>query len=437
MINSYEDALSFVHGRGQFKKIPTLKRMQYFAEQLGNPQDQIKPIHVAGTNGKGSTVAYLRSLFEQQNLTVGTFTSPFLVTFNERISVNGIPISDEMVVELVQQIKPVVDRLDAELPEGGPTEFEIVTAMMFVYFAKHPVDVVIVEVGLGGLYDSTNIVNPAISVITTIGYDHMKILGDTLPKIAAQKAGIIKAGAPVVLGDIDSEALPTIEQTANRLRSPVRRLGRDFSYRVLGETQSEERFDYQSGGYEITGVTTGLLGQYQVANATTAIAAFLLYQEQRNQMVTKDSVRNGIAKTTWGGRFEVIVNHPNQPKVVIDGAHNIPAVQAVKQTLITRFGKQRIAILLSILADKQSQAMISELLTLPNVDLYLTTFAAPNNRQTMPLDTLIQTFDNKRVIVAKNWQSELANLMDSNEYDLVLVTGSLYFISDVRDWLIK
>ncbi|WP_369395586.1 bifunctional folylpolyglutamate synthase/dihydrofolate synthase [Lentilactobacillus senioris] len=196
MINTYEDALAFIHGRGKFKKIPTLKRMQRFMDLLEDPpQTKIRPIHVAGTNGKGSTVAFLRSLFEQQNLTVGTFTSPFLIKFNERISVNGIPITDNEVTELARKVKPIVDQLDQELPEGGPpTEFEIVTAMMFIYFASHPVDVVIVEVGIGGLYDSTNVLTPALSIITTIGYDHMQILGNTLTEIATQKAGIIKPG---------------------------------------------------------------------------------------------------------------------------------------------------------------------------------------------------------------------------------------------------
>lgn len=182
----YKTALEFIHGRPRLRKEPTVKRMTAFLDQLGNPQDAIQGIHVAGTNGKGSTIAFLAKMMEATGQRVGTFTSPYLERFNERIAVNGIPIRDDEILTLVEEIKPIVDELD-QTPLGGPLEFEIVTAMMFLYFKKHPVDIVLIEVGIGGRYDSTNVFTPIASVITNIGWDHMQILGDTLPKIAFQK----------------------------------------------------------------------------------------------------------------------------------------------------------------------------------------------------------------------------------------------------------
>lgn len=434
MIDSYEAALTFIHGRGKFKKVPTLKRMQQFMHLLGDPQAQIRPIHVAGTNGKGSTVAFMRSLFEQQNLTVGTFTSPFLIKFNERISVNGIPITDEEVTELARRVKPIVDQLDAKLPEGGPTEFEIVTAMMFIYFANHPVDVVIVEVGIGGLYDSTNILTPALSVITTIGYDHMQILGNTLTEIATQKAGIIKPDVPVVVGNVNPEAFAAIEQVAIKNGAPISRLGQEFNYSNLVEEQHAEKFDFENGQLKVDQITTQLIGRYQVENAVTAIQAVWVYQQQRQARMTTQEIKVGIDKATWPGRFEVL---QQQPRIIIDGAHNMPAVEALIATLQTQFKTEPIAILIAVLADKQAAEMVAKLLTVANIELYLTTFNTPKNRKVTSIDQLAASLNSKRVHVVENWQTGLTELIKTQPDKVILVTGSLYFISDVRKWLVK
>ena len=245
MIKTYDEALSFIHGRTQFKKIPTLTRMKRFLTELGNPQEGLKYIHVTGTNGKGSTVAMMRSALLESGLTVGSFTSPFITRFNERIEYNGIPISDDDLLRLVQKIAPVVKKLDDTLETGGPTEFEIDTALMFCYMAEKKPDVVLLEVGIGGLYDSTNVITPVVSVITTVGWDHMKYLGDTLAKIAAQKAGIIKTGVPVVLGDLPTEAHETILADAKEKNSPVFELEKDFTVHKLNGHQFHAKIRYQ------------------------------------------------------------------------------------------------------------------------------------------------------------------------------------------------
>ena len=247
-VNNYNDALAFIHGRTKFKKIPTLDRMRDFMKRLGNPHEKVKAIHVTGTNGKGSTTAYLRDLIAEQGYNVGTFTSPFIEKFNERISVNGKMISDEEIVRLVNIIGPVVKEMDSDWRdrEGGPTEFEIVTAMMFVYFAEGHVDYAVIEVGIGGLFDSTNVITPLMSVITTVAMDHAHILGDTIAKIATHKAGIIKYKKPILIGKLPDEAIKVVKQVAKEKEAPLLIMDKDFSSKVKLEQGWGEKFDFQT-----------------------------------------------------------------------------------------------------------------------------------------------------------------------------------------------
>ncbi len=218
MFNTYKEAISWIHGRLKFGVKPGLLRMEKLMEKLEHPEKNIRAIHVAGTNGKGSTVSFIRSVLQEAGYTVGTFTSPYMITFNERISVNGMPITDEEWRTLVTDIKPIVDELD-KTDAGTVTEFEIITACAFLYFAKRAdIDFVIFEAGLGGTFDSTNIVKPLLSVITSIGHDHMAILGNTIEEIAGQKAGIIKNSIPVITGVNQPEALGVIEAEAEKSR---------------------------------------------------------------------------------------------------------------------------------------------------------------------------------------------------------------------------
>ncbi|CAJ1228793.1 folylpolyglutamate synthase/dihydrofolate synthase family protein [Lactiplantibacillus xiangfangensis] len=432
MITNYEEALAFIHGRTKFKKIPTLKRMRRFLSELGDPQERVQGIHVAGTNGKGSTVANLRDLFMADGLTVGTFTSPFIVRFNERISVDGQPISDADLLDLVQRIQPVVAKLDAELPEGGPTEFEIITAMMFLYFAEQPIDLAIVEVGLGGLYDSTNVWTPRVSVITTIGYDHMQILGDTLTAIAGQKAGIIKTNVPVIVGKLPEEAQTVMVQTAADHDAPLQTLGTDFTTTLLTPRGWQERFNFTGGGQYFKDLTTPLLGDYQVDNAAVALAAYLDYHRQTNVPVQVRDVKTALAHVQWPGRFERL---NDMPLIMIDGAHNEPAVTELAATIKERFGRQNVYVIFAVLADKQHAQMIQTLGKLNNVHLLLTQFAGPNPKRhaTTPSELESELPDGRSAEVFDNWQAALLQAtQEMSSEDVLLLTGSLYFISDVR-----
>ncbi|GLB46661.1 bifunctional folylpolyglutamate synthase/dihydrofolate synthase [Philodulcilactobacillus myokoensis] len=430
-MDNYNEALNFISSRGKFKKSPTLNRMKLFLKMLGNPQNHIKAIHIAGTNGKGSTLTFLRNMLEAQGLTVGTFTSPYLIKFNERISVDGKPVSDNEILNLAQTVEPIVKELDRSLKEGGPTEFEVDTAMMFKYFAKHQVDIVLVEVGIGGLYDSTNVFTPECSVITTIGYDHMKLLGNTLPKIAFQKAGIIKTDIPVVVGKINLAPLNVIKKVAKQHHSKI--IIRGFDYKVQPKHSSDwqERFSFISKSLKLDSAKINMLGQFQIDNAATAIAAFIQFLKINHYHIEPNVILKGLKNTFWAGRFERI---NNSPLIVIDGAHNVPAINELDILFKKRFNKREIYIILAILADKQFQLMIKNLLKIKNVHLILTEFNGPGKRPVANLDQLYEHSNHKsRIDYVSNWHRAFAETITKiSDDDLLLFTGSLYFISDVR-----
>ncbi|MDV2912014.1 folylpolyglutamate synthase/dihydrofolate synthase family protein [Pediococcus acidilactici] len=418
---NYEEALAFVHGRPRLRKAPTLKRMRQFLTELGNPQTKIQAVHVAGTNGKGSTIAFLTSLFGQEGRQVGTFTSPFITRFNERIAVNGQPISDEAVANLVTQVRPVVEKMD-QTELGGPLEFEIVTAMMFLYFAQHPVDVVLVEVGIGGLYDSTNVFTPLVSVITNVGWDHMALLGNTLPEIAQQKAGIIKPHVPVVTGVQVPEALTVIKRVANEQHAPLMVLDDDF--KLTGDPA-----DFESNDCHVSNIKSGLLGVYQLKNLAVAIQAAVVLSRQRGWKLSADQIRRASLQARWPGRMEIM---QQAPLVVLDGAHNLPGVQALKQSLQTYWQDRPIHILAAILDDKLFQPMIDELLTIPNAQLTLTNFQNPLHRQVVQPAELVAN-EARQINYEANWRTALRQLIkQANPRDVVIITGSLYFVSEVR-----
>ena len=422
----YKQALAFIHGRPRMRKEPTLKRMETFLGKIGQPQKSIRGVHVAGTNGKGSTIAFLAQMLEDSGHQVGTFTSPFLERFNERIAVNGMPISDEEIVELVEWIKPVVDEMDrTEL--GGPLEFEIVTAMMFLYFKRHPVDIVLVEVGIGGRYDSTNVFTPVVSVITNIGWDHMQILGDTLPKIAFQKAGIIKESVPLITGTEDMAALKVLEEESQKMHASIKVLNRDFSLDL-------NKHSFRNESAKINDLQSGLLGVYQLNNLAVALETMLQVSQRLNWKVQDEQIRGAIQHTHWAGRMEVV---QEQPQIVLDGAHNLPGIQALKKSIQSYWSERHVFILAAILDDKLFEAMLAELIELEHVDVTLTSFSGPLKRTAVDRSELSDDIQNS-VEYQENWKQALEAIMSKAQPDdVIIITGSLYFISEVRPQIIK
>lgn len=417
---NYEEALRFIHGRPRMRKEPTLKRMVKFLAELDNPQETIKAVHVAGTNGKGSTIAFLERMIQDTGHTVGTFTSPFLTRFNERISVNGQPINDQEIVDLVEIIKPIVEKMD-QTQDGGPLEFEIVTAMMFIYFKKHPVDIVLIEVGIGGKFDSTNVFTPVISVITNVGFDHMEILGDTLPKIAAQKAGIIKKKVPVVTGAKSYDVLNVLKSRSKRESATLKIIDQDFKI--------DKKNNFKNEQTTISNLSSGLLGVYQIDNLAVSIETMIILSQILKWTINFEQLKTSIRSTSWAGRMEIV---GQKPEIILDGAHNLPGIEALIQSVTRYWPNQKVYVLAAILEDKLFNQMLEKLVRPANVNVVLTNFSGPGKRQAVKKVELTSELK-KSVRYEENWHVALQKIsQEAREDDVIVVTGSLYFISEVR-----
>lgn len=271
-----EEAIDWVHSRLPFGSRPGLDRVEALLKRVGNPEEKVPTIHIAGTNGKGSTVTYLRCMLEELGLTVGTFTSPYIEHFNERIAINGHGITDDHIIQYVERYQELIEEMDQQPESAGITEFETLTVMALDYFLDEQVDIAIIEVGLGGLLDSTNVVKPLLTAITTIGKDHTEILGDTLEKIAFQKAGIIKETIPVVTGNIEEEAFIVIDEVAREKHSKVYRYDKDYKVEYLHPDKNwGEVFHFYGESGKLPNVKVPLLGRHQVENAAVAIQLFI------------------------------------------------------------------------------------------------------------------------------------------------------------------
>lgn len=429
MVSSYDEALSWIHGRLRLGIKPGLKRMEWLMKKLDHPEKALKAIHVGGTNGKGSTVTYIRSILNESGLTVGTFTSPYIEHFNERISLNGMSITNEELVELVKLIKPLAEALE-KTPLGSPTEFEVITAMAIYYFARiQPVDVAIFEVGLGGRFDSTNVLQPIISVITTIGLDHMQILGDTIEEIANEKAGIIKKHTPLVTAAKQKSVQDIFKTKAAEQHAEIWVLGEDWETKEIESLEVGERFSLSSKAFLFKDVEISMLGRHQIDNAALAIMAIQLLQEQGALVVKEEHVRMGLKHAFWPGRLEII---RQEPYVILDGAHNEQGMKALVETVNRRYSKKSIKVVFAALIDKDASEMLASLETIPG-DLYFTQFDFPRAAKAEALLQLTQT---KTAKINENWQELLSSLYQNLEKnEVLLVTGSLYFISQCKPFL--
>jgi len=432
MFNTYEQAIDWIHARLRLGIKPGLSRMEWMLERLDHPERRIKTIHVGGTNGKGSTVTFLRSILQTAGYRVGTFTSPYFEQFNERISINGQPISDQELVELTNAIKPLADELDhTEL--GGPTEFEVITAMSLYYFAKmSPVDVVIYEVGLGGRFDSTNVIHPLLSIITSIGLDHTAILGDTYEQIAFEKAGIIKSGVSVITGVKQPEALDVIRTKALEGKSPMYHLGDEFTTGSRESLERGEEFSFSSMFGQLQNLKTSMIGSYQVDNAACAVMASQVLENYYSFMIEEGHIREGLLQAYWPGRLEIVSDNP---LVLIDGAHNEEGINALASEINSRFADKKISILFAALKDKKLEKMIATLEEAAD-QLTFTTFDFP---RAASAEELMEVGSNKgNNNLAVDYQDFLSvKINELNEDEILIVTGSLYFLSEAKPFIVN
>lgn len=431
MILTIKEAIAWIHSRKKFGSRPGLDRIQALLNKVDNPEKIVPVIHVAGTNGKGSTVAYLRSILIEAGITVGTFTSPYIEEFNERIAIDAEPIPDSELIRYVEKYQPIVAELDQDQAVNGITEFEILTAIMLDYFAEKKVDVAVVEVGLGGLLDSTNVVEPILTAITTIGYDHTEILGDTLNEIAIQKAGIIKQNIPVVTGKITKGPLIEIVEKAVAETAKIYRYGEEYQVHYLRpDAVWGELFSFTDAAGKLTPLKVPLLGRHQVENAGVAIELFHLYCELRGLPFEEKTIQKGLAKAQWPARMEKV---SEEPLIVMDGAHNGHAIKRLVDNMKREFRDYNIKILFSALETKDVDQMLTLLSGIPGAHIYLTTFEYPNALNLSRFDKLGSQFE-----VVSLWQFGLGELLeDMGTDDLLLITGSLYFVSEVRQLLLN
>ena len=410
-----------------------LSRVRALAKLVGNPELKSKVIHVAGTNGKGSTVSFLSNLIQALGLKVGVFSSPYITQYEEQFMINGQPMAHQTLIEYVTKYKTIFETYADIADIKGLTEFELITVLAYDYFANEAVDVVIMEVGLGGKEDSTNICQPILTGITTIGLDHVDILGHSLATVAEQKAGIIKAQAPLVTGRIELEALDVIKAIAQTQQVEHYQFLQDYQGEYLvSDDIHHTRFNYWSGTLSDTNFSIPLVGKHQVDNASMAIQLFEVFCQMEGLTYNPTIIQKGLSQTTWPARLEIISKNP---LIIIDGAHNPHAMARLIENMNTIYGNYQKDILFTCIRTKDIESMVQEFSQMHPETLTMTTFEHEN---AFSIEEL-RDRDYSGVCFEESWKHFLNEYLDrnSNKNRLLLVTGSLYFLSQVRPYLIQ
>ena len=422
----YLEALNYINDKNKFGSRLGLDTIGKLLELLGNPHLDMKYIHIGGTNGKGSTSAYISTMLKESGYKVGLFTSPFLERFNERISINGVDISDKRLGEITGRVK---EKIEIMLEEGyeHPTTFEIVTTIAFVYFKEENVDYVVLEVGLGGRSDSTNIIdNSLASVITTIDYDHVDILGNTLDKIAYEKAGIIKENGLVISYPQEEEAFNVLKEVskdknADLIRCPME----NINIRELNEFGGI--FDFKYNNQIFSEIKIKQLGKYQIYNASLALFTLLHLRDMGKIQITDEEIRRGLEKTKWKGRLEVLRRNPT---FLIDGAHNLQGAKTLADS-IDMFKHNRLIMCVGILADKDVEHMVEILAPLAD-EIIVTEVNMPRKMKAESLEEIIGKY-NPNTIIEKNREEAVNKAINmAKPDDLIVFAGSLYLIGEIR-----
>ena len=422
-------AIEKIHEFERFGSILGLERMTELLELLGNPHEDLKIIHVAGTNGKGSTCRYMYSVLQEAGYKTGLYTSPFLEKFNERIEYDGEMISDEDLAYYTEKVLTAAEKM-TDAGHQSPTEFEVVTAIAFAYYKDKKCDYVILEVGLGGTGDSTNVCKePLVTVITSVSMDHMDRLGDTIEKIAAEKAGIIKEGCPVVTSVKNPGALSVIEEKAQRLGCKLIAT-KNLPVSITTETLAGSRFDMP----KFEGVQISMNGRHQVENACLAVATLNLLRIEGKISLYDSDIYNGLKKAKQPGRFEIMSDIEETPVVIIDGAHNEDGARALTESMLNLCSDKKTLMVTGMLKDKDVSAIIDSFVKIAN-DFVIT---EPDNPRKMEADDLAKLFSARGVNCQTESNPEDAcrvALEKKNEYDVIVFAGSLYLIGKIRSIL--
>jgi dihydrofolate synthase/folylpolyglutamate synthase len=423
---NYKEAVKFIEDSAMFGSKLGLTNITKLMELVGNPQEDMKIVHVAGTNGKGSVCSYLTNILMAAGYKTGMFTSPYLEKFTERMQVNLENIPDDKVVEYVEILKEKIGIMTGE-GFNHPTFFELNTAISLMYFKDAGCDAVVLEVGLGGKYDSTNIIkNPVVSVITTIGYDHMAILGDTLGKIAYQKAGIIKKGCPVaVYGGMAGEAIAVIKWVAGENRSPLK-ISEPESIKNLKMVDTGYKFDYK----DMNDMEIGMIGRHQVSNACLAIEAAKV-MSGNGLPVSTDDIKIGLKKTRWPGRVEIL---NDCPLVICDATHNPQGAEVLKETLYERYKDRKIIYVMGVMKDKNYDKMAEIVLK----DAFAVITVTPDWHRALNALELLETVKKycKNAYAGDTIKEAMETALGlAGDDGMVCTFGSLYYVADVKKYV--
>jgi dihydrofolate synthase/folylpolyglutamate synthase len=430
----YEDALAQIHARLRFGNKLTLTRIKELLHLLGDPHRSLSVVLVAGTNGKGSVSKYIYYSLMAQGYRVGLYTSPYIVDFRERIECDGAWISPEALAECTYRVLGAAAVMEST-GSDAPTEFEVVMAVAFLYFKECGCDYVVLEVGLGGRGDATNVIDsPLLSVITSISYDHMEYLGDTLPEIASEKAGIIKPGRPVVCRVRDRAAMDEIRSKALACDSQLYDVLEEVTDLEIREmTLSGNRFSLKVMNEEYRDLSVSLAGRYQIDNASTALCALEVLRKKCGVALEKRAIIEGMAAARHAARLEKICD---DPLIIIDGAHNAEGMEAFCESVGPFIRGRRTLLTLGILKDKELIKMLSSALAL-GVDLALSEPENTRKATAGELGQVLGELGGEAVILGDASHAYAYALQHRKEYDCLLFAGSLYFVSAIREYCIN
>ena len=421
----YEEAMKYITEVGNFGSNYGLERTYKLLEHLGNPERDLKLIHIAGTNGKGSTTSMITEILMGEGYKVGMYTSPFIEEFEERIQINRNNIPKESLAILMDEIKVAVDKV-IEAGYSHPTEFEIITVLMLLYFKKENIDFGVIEVGLGGTLDSTNVIKPIIQVITSISFDHTNLLGNTLEKIAREKAGIIKRGIPTVIYPQQEEVLKVIKNKCFEMDSELY-IANNENLKFKNIVNLDKPYQLLKYNNEID-ILLPLLGEHQIINLSVAMQAIEVLNNKNIIDISIANIVKSIKNVSWKGRLEVLSNNPY---VVIDGAHNIQGIKTLSRNIKKYFKYENLYLILGILADKDVEEMI-KIITPMAKKVYSVTPNSIRGELAESLKDEVSKFNKNCKAFDKYEEAYLEALNDASEKDLILASGSLYMIGDMR-----
>jgi dihydrofolate synthase/folylpolyglutamate synthase len=434
---NYEQALDYISGYTDYEKVPLphalgsydLRRVEELLARLGNPHLKGRSIHIAGTNGKGSTAAMISSVLASSGYGTGLYTSPHLSTIRERFWVDGRLISQAEFARITTRLRPEVERVNLKASYGELTTFELLTVLAFIYFEMKNVDFQVLEVGMGGKFDATNVIRPEVCVITSISLDHTEVLGDSLATIAAEKAGIIKPGSVVVLAPQLDEVVPVIQEACRRQQTELVMVSRDITWHSLG-------FDGKQHLLEVAGrrdsyrIRLPLPGDYQIENAASAVASLEVLKE-KGFTISQDSIVKGLSQVSWPGRFQVL---GQRPLLVVDGAHNPDAAHKLGLSLSQYFEFKHSILVMGASGDKNVSGVVLELAPLFD-EVIVTRSGHPRAMETARLKTIFQGHGIEAQVTETLPEALSLAMGRAGAQDLICVSGSLFVVAEAISWV--